>query len=145
MSLTWKQVVRIESIHFTHARSLTKGVRSRSIPHSNQSNAWPCSNLAGKLNSSPYSMCACCAFEWFEQSIEFLSKWPLIRNTDRPTLYTTHMGFLTMHTKASYSYYSQQELSPLPLKKQTKYNKTKTRQKQTICYRFIRLTKSYSN
>ena len=39
----------IESIHFTHAWSLTKGVPSRSIPHSNQSNAWPCSDLAGKL------------------------------------------------------------------------------------------------
>ena len=74
----------IQSIHFTHAWSLTKGVRSRSIPHSNQSNAWPCSDLAGKLNSSP-TPCACCSFEWFEHSIVFLSKWPLIRNMD--TLY----------------------------------------------------------
>ena len=45
---SWK-MTSIESIHFTHAWSLTKGVRSRSIPHSKQSNAWPCSDLAGKL------------------------------------------------------------------------------------------------
>ena len=41
--------IHIESIHFTHAWSITKGVRSRSIPHSNQSNAWPWSDLAGTL------------------------------------------------------------------------------------------------
>ena len=74
----------IESIHFTHAWSLTKGVRSRGSPHSNQYNAWPCSDLAGKLTSSP-TPCACCSFEWLEHSIVFPSKWPLIRNMD--TLY----------------------------------------------------------